>query len=297
MILNCKDVAEYELDKLKADIENSRAYGVIPHLTIIRVDGDPASAKYVNNKVKKCRERNIESSIVLLPSDVTITNLLATIKSANSDNSITGIILQLPLPKHLHKYEKIALDAINENKDVDCLTTSNIGKLFSGNHFLSPCTPKGIISIFDYHKVDLTGKDVLIINRSMLVGKPLAELMQGRNATVTLAHSKTKDIKSKMKAANIIITAVGIENFITEEDLMLFDIIAKYTEDKFIIDVSINVNKEGKLCGDVYKDNEYINSLKHIYVSTVPGGVGLTTVASLLVNNMKCTMNNVINSK
>ena len=284
MILNCKEVAEKILNNIEEDVRLLKANGKHPYLKIIRVDGDPASEKYVNNKVKKCAERNIKSDVELLPNDVSMNELLIAINKANEDKDITGILLQLPLPKHLN--EKEALDAIAPHKDVDCLTTYNIGRLFESNHKLAPCTPKGIMEILDYHNIDLEGKDVLIINRSMLVGKPLLELMQKRNATVTLAHSKTLDLEDKINRAEIIVTAVGKKDFITKHMLERLNLIAKHTMDKVIIDVSINVNEEGKLCGDVYKDNDFINSLKHVSVTPVPGGVGLTTVASLLANNV-----------
>lgn len=284
MILNCKEVAENILDNIEEDVRLLKANGKNPYLKIIRVDGDPASEKYVNNKVKKCAERDIKSDVELLPNNVSMDELLIAINKANEDKDITGILLQLPLPKHLN--EKEALDAIAPHKDVDCLTTYNVGRLFEGNHKLAPCTPKGIIEILDYHNINLEGKDVLIINRSMLVGKPLLELMQKRNATVTLAHSKTKDLKAKMMNADIIVTATGQRNFIDKELLTLMEIKEQKPNSKVIIDVSINVTEDGKLCGDVYKDNDFVNDLKYVSVTPVPGGVGLTTVASLLANNI-----------
>lgn len=283
MLIRCKEIAEQQLDNMKKYIWTTR-------IEIIRVDGDPASEKYVNNKVKKCAERGIESKITLLPNDCTQEDLLTAIKQANVNRSITGILLQLPIPKHLDAEE--AINTIRPNKDVDCLTKANIGKLFDGDHTLAPCTPKGIMEIFRYHNVDLEGKDVLIINRSMLVGKPLAELMLGANATVTIAHSKTKHLKEKMLNADIIVTAVGQSNFIDKELLDHMELKGVYTKKKkYIIDVSINVGEDGRLCGDVIRDDDYVDGLGCVFVTSVPGGVGLTTVSSLLANSSYLTGN------
>lgn len=285
MLIKCKDIAEHELDKLTDDINLLIAKGQAPHARIIRVDGDKPSEKYVNNKVKKCAERNVESSICLLPNDVTMEKLLKTIEEANNDPNVHGIMLQLPLPAHLDADK--AINAISPKKDIDCLTTYNVGKLLEGTSVIAPCTPQGIIDILKANNVDITGKDVLIINRSMLVGKPLAALILDNNGTPTIAHSKTKNIMDKMMDADIIITAVGKPNFFTEDMLNVLDSFANHNnKTKFIVDVSINFNKEGKMCGDVVRNDDFINSLNNIHVTAVPGGVGLTTVANLVKNTV-----------
>jgi methylenetetrahydrofolate dehydrogenase (NADP+)/methenyltetrahydrofolate cyclohydrolase len=285
MLIKCKDIAEHELDKLTDDINLLIAKGQAPHARIIRVDGDKPSEKYVNNKVKKCAERNVESSICLLPNDVTMEKLLKTIEEANNDPNVHGIMLQLPLPAHLDADK--AINAISPKKDIDCLTTYNVGRLLEGTSVIAPCTPQGIIDILKANNVDITGKDVLIINRSMLVGKPLAALILDNNGTPTIAHSKTKNIMDKMMDADIIITAVGKPNFFTEDMLNVLDSFANHNnKTKFIVDVSINFNKEGKMCGDVVRNDDFINSLNNIYVTAVPGGVGLTTVANLVKNTV-----------
>lgn len=285
MLIKCKDIAEHELDKLTDDINLLIAKGQAPHARIIRVDGDKPSEKYVNNKVKKCAERNVESSICLLPNDVTMEKLLKTIEEANNDPNVHGIMLQLPLPAHLDADK--AINAISPKKDIDCLTTYNVGRLLEGTSVIAPCTPQGIIDILKANNVDITGKDVLIINRSMLVGKPLAALILDNNGTPTIAHSKTKNIMDKMMDADIIITAVGKPNFFTEDILNVLDSFANHNnKTKFIVDVSINFNKEGKMCGDVVRNDDFINSLNNIYVTAVPGGVGLTTVANLVKNTV-----------
>lgn len=285
MLIKCKDIAEHELDKLTDDINLLIAKGQAPHARIIRVDGDKPSEKYVNNKVKKCAERNVESSICLLPNDVTMEKLLKTIEEANNDPNVHGIMLQLPLPAHLDADK--AINAISPKKDIDCLTTYNVGRLLEGTSVIAPCTPQGIIDILKANNVDITGKDVLIINRSMLVGKPLAALILDNNGTPTIAHSKTKNIMDKMMDADIIITAVGKPNFFTEDMLNVLDSFANHNnKTKFIVDVSINFNKEGKMCGDVVRNDDFINSLNNIHVTAVPGGVGLTTVANLVKNTV-----------
>ena len=285
MLIKCKDIAEHELDNLTDDINLLIAKGQAPHARIIRVDGDKPSEKYVNNKVKKCAERNVESSICLLPNDVTIEKLLETIEEANNDPNVHGIMLQLPLPAHLDADK--AINAISPKKDIDCLTTYNVGRLLEGISVIAPCTPQGIIDILKANDINITGKDVLIINRSMLVGKPLAALILDNNGTPTIAHSKTKNIMDKMMDADIIITAVGKPNFFTEDMLNVLDSFANHNnKTKFIVDVSINFNKEGKICGDVVRNDDFINSLNNIYVTAVPGGVGLTTVANLVKNTV-----------
>lgn len=285
MLIKCKDIAEHELDKLTDDINLLIAKGQAPHARIIRVDGDKPSEKYVNNKIKKCAERNVESSICLLPNDVTMEKLLKTIEEANNDPNVHGIMLQLPLPAHLDADK--AINAISPKKDIDCLTTYNVGRLLEGTSVIAPCTPQGIIDILKANNVDIAGKDVLIINRSMLVGKPLAALILDNNGTPTIAHSKTKNIMDKMMDADIIITAVGKPNFFTEDMLNVLDSFANHNnKTKFIVDVSINFNKEGKMCGDVVRNDDFINSLNNIYVTAVPGGVGLTTVANLVKNTV-----------
>lgn len=285
MLIKCKDIAEHELDKLTDDINLLIAKGQAPHARIVRVDGDKPSEKYVNNKVKKCAERNVESSICLLPNDVTMEKLLETIEEANNDPNVHGIMLQLPLSAHLDADK--AINAISPKKDIDCLTTYNVGRLLEGTSVIAPCTPQGIIDILKANDIDITGKDVLIINRSMLVGKPLAALILDNNGTPTIAHSKTRNIMDKMMDADIIITAVGKPNFFTEDMLNVLDSFANHNnKTKFIVDVSINFNKEGKICGDVVRNDDFINSLNNIHVTAVPGGVGLTTVANLVKNTV-----------
>ena len=292
MILECKKVREQILKETDEIIEKEN----LNLLTrIIRVEGDAPSEKYVRGKVKTCNEHKVNSEVVLLPNNVTNEELIAEIEKANNDNNVTSILLQLPLPKHIDEYK--AINTIKPEKDVDGLTTLSVGKLFEGDKDeIIPCTPYGIMKIFDYYNIDLEGKDVLIINRSMLVGKPLIELFQRKNATVTLAHSKTKDVHTLMITADIIITAVGIKDFISECELIMLDNYASFHKiNKYIIDVSINIGEDGKLYGDVTKTSitsdkpyEFINSLKNLYVTPVPNGIGPLTTASLIANTIQC---------
>lgn len=189
----------------------------------------------------------------------------------NEDGKVTGILLQMPLPKHLN--ESYLLSLIDTNKDVDGFTTENIGKLVLGQACNVACTPKGIITLLKHYNIQIEGKDVLIINRSNIVGKPLAHLLLNENATVTIAHSKTKDLDKKIKSADIVISAIGKPEAFTKESF------SKYTT---IIDVSMNRDSDGKLCGDI-KKSDYEEIIKNkCSITPVPGGVGQMTVISLI---------------
>lgn len=293
MLLECKPVREAILKEVDEALENSNLNVCT---RIIRVEGDKPSEVYVRGKVKTCEEHGIKSEVVLLPNDVTNEDLIAEIEKANEDDNVTAILLQLPLPKHIDEYR--AVNTIKPEKDVDGLTTLSVGKLFEGREdAIIPCTPYGIMNIFSHYNIPLRGKDVLIINRSMLVGKPLVEVLQRANATVTLAHSKTKDLILKMINADIIITAVGKKDFISEELLATFNDSCKFWgKDMYVIDVSINTNESGRLCGDVQKRDskdvdeqyEFINSLERVFVTPVPAGVGPLTTSSLATNTLQC---------
>lgn len=293
MILNCSEVAKDILSKVKKDVAHLVVKGINPCLLLLRVKGDPASESYVKRKETVCKECGVESITIEFENDVTEQEVLDCIKLANNDNHINAIMLQLPLPKHLKP--DILINAIDSKKDVDCLTTNSVGSLFVNNDIVQPCTPKGIMSVLKYHKIDLARKEVLVINRSMLVGKPLLELLQRENATVTLAHSKTDNLINKIANSDIIITAVGKENFIPFE--LLHDISYNFARNEYkhkhFIDVSINRNKDGKLCGDIEynntNDRDKLESLKNVSITPVPTGIGLMTVASLLENTITLT--------
>lgn len=284
MYIDTKKTINKMYENIDLKIKQLKEEGAEPSIAIIRVDGDAASKVYVESKEKRCEEHGINSTIVTLPNDTTMKALISQIEFFNK-SSIDGFMLQLPLPKHLNP--EVAIKHIDPRKDIDCLTTERLGQVFKGEMNITPCTPKGILKILE-DNVELEGKDVLIINRSMLVGIPLARMLTNKNATVTIAHSKTLNLENKMMNADIIITAVGQANFIQHRILSILELRAKYTcKDKYIIDVSMNRNEQGKLCGDVIRDEEFINSLANVHITPVPGGVGLTTVASLLDNTLE----------
>ncbi|MGL4451412.1 MAG: bifunctional 5,10-methylenetetrahydrofolate dehydrogenase/5,10-methenyltetrahydrofolate cyclohydrolase [Sarcina sp.] len=269
MILDARQYVKDKIEELKIRVHKLERK---PKLVIIRVGNDYASGKYVANKIKKCEDVGIESEVIQFEEHVTQDVVKHKIKSLNSNAWVTGILLQLPLPKHLDEEELTA--AITPEKDVDGFTKENIGKLILGQEGNVACTPRGIISLLKYYNIQMEGKDVLIINRSNIVGKPLAQLFLNENATVTIAHSKTKNLKFKMMNSDIIVTAVGKPNFIKHEDLMV---------SQTIVDVSINLNEEGKMCGDVCKD-DYDKIVNHAFcnLTPVPNGVGQMTVIELI---------------
>ena len=271
MLLDGKKYAEAKIVDLKSRVKD---LAVKPTLAIIQVSGDPASDKYVQNKLKRCSEIGIIPKLFYCAPDIKQSQIEETIKKLNKDPGITGIILQLPLPDHLD--EHYLTNLIDPKKDVDGFTETNTGKLSLGQPCLIPCTPKGIIDLLDFYDIPMEGKDVLIINRSNIVGKPLAQLFLKRNATVTVAHSKTQNLKQKLKQADIIVTGVGIPNFLRYDD---------FPQGATIIDVSINF-VHGKMCGDVNKNSyDYLQTVGNL--TPVPGGVGQSTVIALMENVVK----------
>lgn len=291
MILNCKQTRDNSINYVKEYIEklSHNSNVTIPCLALVRVGQDPASIKYVNSKIKACTEVGMLSQLHELSEDITQEELINKINSLNSDNTVTAILVQLPLPKHLN--EDIIVNTIKPEKDVDCLTSINIGKLFSNESIISPCTPTGIVKVLKANNIDLIGKDVLIINRSLLVGKPLVELLQREDSTIQLAHRKTNYLNEKIYNSDIVITAVGKEGFIKYDFLKdLNKSLISLNRHLYIVDVSININSKQKLCGDVEcncKDDLFmLESLSNIHVTPVPGGIGLTTVSSLLENTI-----------
>lgn len=268
MILDGKKYAECKIEELKNRVQKLEK---TPRLAIIQVVGNPASDKYVANKMKRCSEVGIKCDVYKLPQLVTTTALGKLIEMLNDDNDIDGILLQLPLPQHLD--ELYLTNLIKPEKDVDGFTISNTGKLSVGVDGFVSCTPKGIIDLLKFYDIPMKHKDVLIINRSNIVGKPLTQLFLKEDATVTIAHSKTLGIKEKIWKSDIVVTAVGIPDFIDEKD---------FKNGTTIIDVSINF-KDGKMCGDISRED--VEKLRHrCNITPVPGGVGQTTVISLLDN-------------
>lgn len=244
-----------------------------PTLAVILVGNDPASQIYVRNKKKTAENLGINSVVINYPSNISQNELLAKIEELNNDNSVNAILVQLPLPEHIDKFKII--DAIKPEKDVDGLTPYNMGKLFAGEEpYVYPCTPKGILLLLDEYNIDLDGKHVVVVGRSNLVGKPIAQMLLNRNATVTMCHSHTKNLSDITKTADIIVSAVG-KNVIGEKMLK---------SDCVVIDVGIFRDVEGKVRGDV--DFETVSKIA-AYISPVPGGVGPMTIASLMLNTVE----------
>lgn len=275
IIMDGKALAEKIKMELKSDLENNcLSLGHRrPRLAVILVGNDMASGVYVSNKVKACEKVGIKVDVVRMEEATKQADLNRAIRELNRDESVDGILMQMPLPNHLNSSE--ALNLISPEKDVDGLTNISLGKLLVGDHsgFVS-CTPSGVIEFFKEYNINLSGKNVVVIGRSILVGKPLALLLLQNNATVTICHSRTKNLKSITKRADVVISAVGKENLITP------DMIKK---NAVVVDVGINRDANNKLCGDV--DFAHVSEVAG-YITPVPGGVGPMTIAMLLRNVM-----------
>ncbi|MBI3842448.1 MAG: bifunctional 5,10-methylenetetrahydrofolate dehydrogenase/5,10-methenyltetrahydrofolate cyclohydrolase [Thaumarchaeota archaeon] len=266
-------VANSVKDRVRKAVDELRSSGVIPCLATVLVGEDLASAIYIKNKQKACSDVGITTKDHKLPESFSQKEMNSLIDLLNKDNSVHGILIQLPLPKQLDEFSTTS--RISPIKDVDGLTPYNAGLLLTGRAILKPCTPSGIMEIFDYYNIDLAGKNAVIINRSNLVGKPLYSLLLERNATVTTCHSKTKNLKEHCQSADIIITAIGNRTkFLLKADMI--------KDGAVVIDVGIS-RQNGKLVGDA--DYERIIK-KASYATPVPGGVGPMTVAMLLKNTV-----------
>lgn len=241
-------------------------------LAVILVGNDPASRVYVNNKKKACAFCGIRSLEYTLPQETTQDELLALIDRLNKDESVNGILCQLPVPPQIS--EKAVIDKINPKKDVDCFHNENVGRLWTGNDRLKPCTPAGMMALLDYYNIDPAGKRCVIVGRSNIVGKPMAALMLSRNATVTVCHSKTQDLAAVCKEADILVAAVGRPKFITADMVK---------DGAVVLDVGINRLPDGSLCGDV--DFDAVKE-KASYLTPVPGGCGPMTIAVLMQNTL-----------
>ena len=268
MLLEGKPCVEKKLEELKAKVLKMEKK---PMLAILHVVGDDASDIYINNKFKRCIEIGVIPKLFYFLDSASQESIADKIRELNADDDITGIILQLPLPDHMDP--RYLTNLIDPRKDVDGFTELNTGRLFLGIDGLVSCTPKGIMELLDFYDIPLEGKNVLIVNRSNIVGKPLAHLMMRRDATVTIAHSKTENLMEKIKQADVVVTAVGIPNFLSKDN---------FKDGATIIDVSMN-RLDGKLCGDVRKE-DYMELMVRCNLTPVPGGVGQTTVMALLEN-------------
>jgi len=276
-ILDGKKLAEEIKKELKVEVLELKKNGIVPGLAVVMVGDDEASKIYVGNKKRACEEIGINSEVYELEEKTEEEKLLKLIGKLNKDETVSGILVQLPLPKQIDK-EKIIL-AIDPKKDVDCFHPENIGKIFLGlgQEKFFPCTPAGILEILKRSEIEIIGKDSVIVGRSNIVGKPLALMMINAGATVTVCNSKTKNLKEKCLGADILISAVGHAGLITADMIK---------QGAVVVDVGMNRNKEGKLVGDV--DFLQVSKIASA-ITPVPGGVGLMTVAMLLCNTLRAT--------
>ncbi len=272
IIIDGKLVAQEVKAKVSKKVKELQENGITPGLAVIIIGNNQASRIYVNNKKKACAEVSIYSKEYALPDTTSQKELIELISKLNNDDSINGILVQLPLPNHIN--EKAVIEAIDPLKDVDAFHEINVGKIMIGEYDLLPCTPAGIIELLNSQNIEIEGKHCVVVGRSNIVGKPMAMLLLHRNGTVTICHSKTKNLKEICKNADILIAAVGKAKFITS------DMVKK---DAVVIDVGMNKDENGKLCGDVDFDN-----VKKIasYITPVPGGVGPMTIAMLMKNTV-----------
>ena len=272
-IIDGKELASKIRLRLKEEVSELIKQGVKPKLAVIMVGNDKASTVYVRNKSKACEEIGIEFEEFLLDENTTQNELLNIIYDLNKRNDIHGILLQSPIPERL--YIREAFNAIDYRKDVDGFNPINVGKLCIGEDSFVSCTPSGVIRMLEECNIDIEGKRAVIIGRSNIVGKPLIQCLLNKNATVTVCHSKTQNLKEITKEADILIAAIGKPKFVKEDMVK---------NGAVVIDVGINRNEEGKLVGDVDFENV---SKKASYITPVPGGVGPMTVAMLMENVIK----------
>ena len=272
ILLDGKMVSTNLKNNLRDQVINLKnKYSVTPKLAIVLVGNNQASQVYVKNKIKACEYTGINCELIEVNSEISEHELLNIVDKLNNDNQVHGIIVQLPLPKHIN--EQVIINAISNQKDVDGFGIDNKGRLFSGLDSLHSATPEGIMTLLDAYNIPIEGKHAVVVGRSNIVGKPIAMLLLSRNATVTITHSKTKELENITKQADILVVAIGKANFITENMVK---------EGAVVIDVGIN-RIDSKLCGDVDFENV---APKTSYITPVPGGVGPLTIASLLKNTL-----------
>ncbi len=274
-IIDGKELAKKIRGKLKIECEELKKQGIYPKLAVIMVGDNPASKVYVKNKSKACEDVGIEYEEYLLEENTKQDELINLIKKLNEDDTVNGILLQSPIPSNLNINE--AFKAITYKKDVDGFTPSSVGKLAIGEDTFISCTPYGVIKMFEEYNIDLVGKDLVILGRSNIVGKPLLQCCLNKNATVTICHSKTTNLKEHTKRADIVISAIGKAKFVTKDMIK---------EGAVVIDVGINRDENGKIVGDV--DFESVEPIAS-YITPVPGGVGPMTIAMLMNNVIKAT--------
>lgn len=260
-------------EQMKQRIAQLKQQGINPKLVVVLVGDNSASQVYVRNKHKSCGEVGIESEVITMPEQTTQQELLEVVERLNQDETVDGILVQLPLPKQID--EKTVLRSILPEKDVDGFHPVNVGLLSIGDECFAPATPSGIIAMFQEYGIDIAGKNCVVIGRSNIVGKPMAALLLKNNATVTICHSKTEDLASYTRRADVVIVATGRRHTLTADMVK---------EGAVVVDVGMNRNEQGKLCGDV--DYEEVKE-KASFITPVPGGVGPMTITELLENTIQ----------
>lgn len=279
IIIDGKKVSAQVKEQVRIETEELVKKGIKPGLAVIIVGDDPASRVYVNNKKKACEKVGFLSKEFALPATTTQEELLALVNELNEDKEINGILCQLPLPKGLD--EKAVIEAISPLKDVDAFHASNVGKIMIGDYDFLPCTPAGVMEMLHSYNIPVEGKECVVIGRSNIVGKPMAMLLLHENGTVTITHSRTKNLKEVTKKADILVAAIGKPKFVTADMVK---------EGAVVIDVGMDRDENGKLCGDV--DFENVKE-KCSAITPVPGGVGPMTIAVLMKNTLKaCKIQN-----
>ena len=278
LVINGKEVSAAVRAQIAKDVQTFKEEtGVTPGLAVVMVGDNPASAVYVRNKHKACEEVGMYSEVHTLPTETTEEELLTLLRAMNENPALHGILVQLPLPKHIN--EETVIATISPEKDVDAFHAQNVGRIMIGNYSFLPCTPAGVMELLDYYKIDPAGKNCVVIGRSNIVGKPQALLMLERNATVTICHSRTKDLASFTRNADILVVAIGRPKFVTKDMVK---------PGAVVIDVGINRLDDGKLCGDA--DYEGISEVASA-MTPVPGGVGPMTITMLLKNTLTAAKN------
>lgn len=275
LVLDGKTVSAAVKEEVAKEVKALNETGINSCLAVVIVGDDPASRVYVNNKKKACEVCGIKSLEYALPADTTNEELLSLVKELNENAEVNGILVQLPLPKHLD--EKLVIESIDPKKDVDAFHASNVGKIMIGEYDFLPCTPAGVMEILKYYNISVEGKNCVVIGRSNIVGKPMAMLLLHANGTVTVTHSRTQNLKDICREADVLVAAIGKAEFVTADMVK---------EGAVVLDVGINRGEDGKLRGDV----NYIEvSEKASAITPVPGGVGPMTIAMLMKNTLKAT--------
>ena len=282
-IINGKEIGQEIRKSVEVRVNALKEQGITPGLAVILVGENPASKTYVANKQKSCEAIGMYSELIKMPEDTTQDALLDQIRDLNDRQDIHGILVQLPLPKHIDEDAVIA--TISPEKDVDGFSPVSVGKMMLGQDTYLPCTPFGVMKLLEHSGIDVAGKHAVIVGRSHIVGKPMGQLLLQKDATVTYTHSKTPDLPSFTKQADILIAAVGRENFITKEHIK---------PGAVVIDVGINRDENNKLCGDVnFADVDGIAS----HITPVPGGVGPMTITMLLENTVQAAEKKLVQDK